>query len=113
MVRTVKAVYGEDDQAFESLEFIPILIQRLCHIAYMQEIPNKVAMNIALQVLIRELPASIVRQNYGTFLDALFHVLNISHDHLVYQLETESRRTLDRFFEKVGVYEPGLLDPAR
>lgn len=78
----------------------------------MQEIPNKVAMNIALQVLIRELPAGTVKQNYATALDALFHVLNISHDHLVYQVETESRKTLDQFFEKVGVYNRGLLDPA-
>jgi hypothetical protein len=37
MIKTVKAVYSEDQQAeaFENLEFIPLIIQRLCHIAYL------------------------------------------------------------------------------
>ena len=50
MIRTVKQVYGEEQQeeAFESLEFIQVLIQKLCHIAYVSDLPNKVAMNIAL-----------------------------------------------------------------
>jgi len=37
MLRTVRALYGEGpegDQAIDNLEFIQILIHKLCHIAY-------------------------------------------------------------------------------
>jgi transcriptional regulator of NAD metabolism len=69
-------------------------------------------MNNALQKIIQELPAATIKSNYATFLDALFHILNVSHDHIVYQLETETKKTLDNFFEKVGVYQPDLLETA-
>lgn len=60
MIRTVKQIYGPGEQeineAFEKLEFVQLLIQKVCHIAYGQDQPNKVAMNIALQIIIKELP---------------------------------------------------------
>ena len=71
--------------------------------------PNKVAMNIAIQILIKELPAITIKNNSSTFLDALFHILNISHEQLVYQVEQECRNTLDLFFDKLGIYSKDLL----
>ena len=46
-----------------------------------------------------------------TFLDAIFHVLNISHEQIVSQIEQESRVTLDKLLEKVGIYSQNLLSP--
>lgn len=117
MIRTVKSIYGPDEasisEAFENLEFIQVLIQKLCHIAYGQDLPNKVAMNIALQILIKELPVSTIKSNQGSFLDALFHVLNISHEQLVNQVEQECKKTLNMFFEKVGTYNAGIFTTER
>ena len=59
MIETVRSIYGdgpEGDKVFENLEFIQILIQKLCHIAYGSDLPNKVAMNIALRIVIEDLP---------------------------------------------------------
>ena len=70
-------------------------------------------MNIALQILIKELPVSTIKNNQGSFLDALFHVLNISHEQLVNQVEQESKKTLNMFLEKVGTYNPGLFSHER
>jgi hypothetical protein len=53
----VKEIYGPDDETiFQSLEFIQILIQKICHLAYGNDLPKKVAANLALQILIQELP---------------------------------------------------------
>ena len=112
MIETVRSIYGDGpdgDKVFENLEFIQILIQKLCHIAYGTDLPNKVAMNIALRIVIEDLPEGTIRANYSSFLDALFHVLNITHEQLVYQVEQECRTTLDKFFEKVGIYTNDLL----
>jgi hypothetical protein len=90
MIETIKSVYGtgsENEKAFENLEVIQVLIQKLCHIAYGADLPNKVAMNIALRIVIEDLPEAVIRANYSSFLDAIFHVLNISHEQLVYQVE--------------------------
>ncbi len=111
MFKTVKAIYPEEEheQVFESLEFIQILIHKFCHIAYGQDLPNKVAMNMALQIVIKELPALTIRNNFGSIFDAIYHVLNISHEQLVYQVEMECRATLDLLLEKVGLYKQDLL----
>ncbi len=117
MIRTVREIYGPDEEsiteAFDNLEFIQVLIQKLCHIAYGQDLPNKVAMNIALQILIQELPSITIKNNWSSFLDALFHVLSISHEQLVNQVEQECKKTLNMFFEKIGTYQPGLLSATR
>jgi hypothetical protein len=51
IIKTVKSVYGESgpemEEAFENLEFIQVLIQKLCHLAYVSDLPNKVAMTIS------------------------------------------------------------------
>ena len=80
MMETLQAIYGDDSKAYESLEIIKILIHKLCHIAYGAELPNKVAMNIALRILLDELPEGTIKANYSAILDAIFHVLNISHE---------------------------------
>lgn len=43
------SLYGEDNyEVFNELEFLKILIQKICHLAYGQDLPKKVAANIAL-----------------------------------------------------------------
>lgn len=77
----VKSIYGEDDhEIYENLEFVQILINKICHLAYGQDLPKKVAANIALQIIIKELPARTIRFHYVSFLDSLFHILNTSHE---------------------------------
>lgn len=66
-------------------------------------------MNIALQIVIKELPSTTVKKNFNSFIDALFHILNISNEQLIHQVEQESRKTLDILFEKVGIYSKELL----
>lgn len=66
-------------------------------------------MTISFQLIFKELPASVIKQNYVGFLDAIFHVLNLTNEQLVYQVELECNKTLDQFFEKVGIYSNTLL----
>lgn len=109
IIRTIKAVYGEGrelDQAFESLEFVQILIQKLCHLAYGNDLPNKVAMLIAFQLIFKEMPVSVLKQNYASFLDAIIHVLNLTNEQLISQVEAECRKTLTLLLTKLGLCDP-------
>ncbi len=111
MIRMVKDIFGdEDDEIYENLEFLQILIQKICHLSYGQDLPKKVAANIALQIIIQELPKRTIRFHWQSFMDSLFHILNTNNESLVYQVEKECKNTLDKFFEKVGLYSNNILD---
>lgn len=110
MLRLVKQVYGEDaDHAFEALEFVEVLIQKICHLCYGQDLPKKVAANIGLRILIRELPPASLRKHWQAMLDTLFHILNTNNDSLIYQVEQECTSTVDALFAKIGLYSERLL----
>lgn len=53
-----------------------------------------------------------MKKNFNSFIDALFHILNISNEQLIHQVEQESRNTLDILFDKVGIYSKDLLTDA-
>ena len=53
MIRMVNQIYANEGpdrigDIYDKLEFIQILIQKICHLAYGQDLPKKVAANIAL-----------------------------------------------------------------
>ena len=72
------------------------------------ELPNKVAMNLALQAIIEDLPSSYIRVHCSLIIDAVFHTMNISAENIIYQVEKECKKTLDLILEKVGLYTIGL-----
>lgn len=51
-----------------------------------------------------------IKMNYVSFMDSLFHILNSSHETLIYQVEKECRATLDKFFDKIGIYTKTLAE---
>lgn len=71
--------------------------------------PKKVAATLAIQILIKELPKRTIRNHWQSFLDSLFYILNTNNESLVYQVESECKKTLDKFFEKVGMYQENVF----
>ena len=110
MIRFVREIYPPEelDQAYQNLEYIHILVKKICHVAYIMELPNKVAMNLALQAIIEDLPSSYIRVHCSLIIDAVFHTMNISAENIIYQVEKECKKTLDLILEKVGLYTIGL-----
>lgn len=110
MIKFVRDIYPPEelDQAYQNLQYINILVKKICHVAYIMELPNKVAMNLAIQAIIEELPSSCIKIHCGIIMDAVFHTMNISSENIIYQVERECKKTLDMILEKVGMYTPGL-----
>jgi hypothetical protein len=52
-------------------------------------------MLISFQLVFRELPPRIITKYYASFLDAIFHILNITNEQMVAQVEIECKKTLD------------------
>jgi hypothetical protein len=82
-------------------------VKKICHVAYSSELPNKVAMNLAFQSLIQELPSSFIKAHCSLILDAVFHTMNISQENIIYQVEKECKKTVDMILDKIGFYKQG------
>jgi len=78
------------------LEIVRILIKKICQI-------TNLAVNIALQVLIKELPAQTIVQHIGPMTETLFQLLNTASDSIVKQIENEIYPTLIAILVRVDI----------
>ena len=103
MIRFLKKLYGDAPEIFNRLEIISILIKRICN--QVQELPKNLAINIAIRILVKELPDYAVRQHADILLNTLFLILNQSSDSVVKSIEERVKPTLNQLFEALGIYE--------
>jgi len=61
MLRLLTHLYADQSNAFDNLEIVPILIQKIC--SQVDELPKNLAVNIAIQILIKELPQRTLKKN--------------------------------------------------
>ena len=71
MLQLLNKLFGNRPQIFASLEIVGILIKKICHLAYEQDLRKKLAVTFALPTIIRELPAIAIRAHSEHILDAL------------------------------------------
>jgi hypothetical protein len=88
---------------------VGILIKKVCHLAYEQDLRKKLAVTFALPTVIRELPALAVRIHSDHILDAMCQILNTSAELSVPSAQREFQATLELLFEKIGLFSPELI----
>jgi len=109
MLQLLNRLYGDRPEAFSNLEIVSILIRKVCHLAYEQDLRKKLAVTFALPPLLRELPALAIRRHSDHILDALCQILNTSPELSVPAAQREFQATLELLFEKIGLFSPALL----
>ena len=67
--------------------------------------PKNLAINIAIRILVNELPDYAVRQHAEIILNTLFLILNQSSDSVVKSIEEKVKPTLNQLFEALGIYD--------
>ena len=71
MLQLLNKIFGNRPEVFSNLEIVGILIKKICHLAYEQDLRKKLAITFALPIIIRELPVSAIRTHSEHILDAL------------------------------------------
>lgn len=85
MLKLLTKLYEDQPDAFDQLEIIPILIQKIC--SQVEELPKNLAVNIAIQILIQYLPKRTMKQNCHLILKTLFNILTQSTDAVVLSVQ--------------------------
>jgi len=109
MLQLLNQLFGDRPEAFSSLEIVSILIRKVCHLAYEQDLRKKLAVTFALPPLLRELPVLAIRRHSDHILDALCQILNTSSELSVPTAQREFQATLELLFEKIGLFSPALI----
>jgi hypothetical protein len=78
MLKLLNQLFGDRPEAFSRLEIVGILIRKVCHLAYEQDLRKKLAVTFALPPVIRELPVLAICRHSGHILDALCQIMNTS-----------------------------------
>ena len=110
MLKLLNQLFGERLELFSSLEIVGILIKKVCHLAYEQDLRKKLAVTFALPTVIRELPAQAIRRHSDHILDALCQILNTSSELSVPSAQREYQATLEQLFDKIGLFSPELIN---
>ena len=93
MIRFLRKLYGDAPAIFNSLEIVSILIKRICN--QVQEPRKNLAINIAIRILITELPNEAVVRHSETLMGRLFLILNQSSDSVVKSIEERVRPNME------------------
>jgi hypothetical protein len=101
MLRFLSQLYGDTANVFNSLEIISILVKRICNQVY--EMGRNLAINIAVRILIQELPNYAVRQHSETLMNTLFLIISQSKDSVVVTIEERVRPIIDMLLEALGI----------
>jgi len=64
-------LFGDRPEIFSELEIVEILIKRVCHLAYEQDLRKKLAVTFSLPTVLKELPIIAVRRHSVHIFDAL------------------------------------------
>lgn len=103
MLRMLKHLYGDIPEVFDNLEIIPLLIKKICQ--QVNDLPKTLAVNIAIKILIKELPTSTLKKNGLIILNTLFLIVNTSSGSVIKNIEKELLPTFDDFFKAIGFYD--------
>jgi hypothetical protein len=102
MLSLMKQLYGDQEEVFDNLEIVQLLIKKIC--CQVDELAKNLAVNIAIKILIKHLPARTVKKNAHTLVNTLFKILQQSNDSVVVYVCGEIKPTLDKLFERIGIY---------
>ena len=56
MLQLLNDLFGDQPDVLSNLEIVGILIRKVCHLAYEQDLRKKLAVTFALPTVINELP---------------------------------------------------------
>lgn len=70
MLKLLNGIYADQPDAVDNLEIIPILIQKLC--IQSKDLNRNLAVNIAVEIIIKYLPLRALKKNCLSLLRALF-----------------------------------------
>ena len=93
LIRFLTKLYGDSPDIFNNLEIVSILIKRICN--QVQEPRKNIAINIAIRILIKELPNYAVNQHSETLMGRLFLILTQSSESVVRSIEERVRPTIE------------------
>ena len=96
LIRFLRKLYGDAPEIFNNLEIVEILIKRICN--QVQEPRKNLAINIAIRILIKELPNYAVEKHSETLMGRLFLILNQSSDSVVKSIEERVRPNMEQLF---------------
>jgi hypothetical protein len=110
MLQLLNQLFGDRPEVFSNLEIVGILIKKICHLAYEQDLRKKLAVTFALPTIIKMLPAIAIRAHSEHILDALCQILNTSSELSVPSAQREYQATLEQLFEKIGLFSPDIIN---
>ena len=99
-------LFHDRPEVFCKLEIVEILIKKICHFAYDQDIRKKLAITFALPTVLKVFPTQAICNHSQQILDALCQNLNSSIERLVPSAQNAYRETLELFLEKIGFFDP-------
>ena len=71
MLQLLNDLFGDQPDVLSNLEIVGILIRKVCHLAYEQDLRKKLAVTFALPTVINELPIQAIRLHSEHILEAL------------------------------------------
>jgi len=102
MLNILKQLYGDQEEVFDNLEIVQLLIKKICN--QVDELAKNLAVNIAIKILIKHLPLRTVKKNAHLLVSTLFKIMQQSNDSVVVYVCGEIKPTLDKLLEKIGIY---------
>lgn len=103
MLRMLKHLFGDTPEIFDNLEIIPLLIKKICQ--QVSDLSKTLAVNIAIQILLKELPVSTINKHGMIILNTLFLIVNTSSGSVIKNIEKELVPTFDSFLQALGCYD--------
>ncbi len=70
----------------------------------MDELAHNLAVNIAIKILIKHLPARTVKKNAQILVNTLFKIMQQSNDSVVVYVCGEIKPTIEKLFDKIGIF---------
>lgn len=71
MLEMLNTLFGDTPEILADLEIVSILIKKVYHLAYEQDLRKKLAVTCAMPALLKSLPALAIRRHAEAILDAL------------------------------------------
>ena len=78
------------------------MLKKICN--QVDELAKNLAVNIAIKILIKHLPLRTVKKNAHTLVNTLFKIMHSSNDSVVMYVCGEVKPTLDKLFDRIGLY---------
>ena len=106
MLKLLNTLFGDRPDVLSNLEIVGILIKKVCHLAYEQDLRKKLAATFALPAVIRELPAQAIRRHSEHMLEALSQILHAGPELSAPSAQKEYEQTLELLLDKIGLFGP-------